>query len=476
MTKDTRPNATLTDWLGVSDDPNWRVARPLGPLLTVVVAVLFVLALVSAFVVLGRTIFAGGEVSLGVGGLVVALLGAPFVIWGTVLKHQTVMFQKEGHMTDRINKAVEQLGAEKVVKKIIDGETQETSEPNIEVRIGAILSLERIAQDSTRHDKGRDHVRVMEILCAYIKENAPIKDKDEEKRSSLTKAFAENSAKADYAGPDFYDFALHWAGNSPKPRADIELALRVIGRRTGSQIAIEENHPAPDGRYKLDLSDADLRRVDLTGLDFSDANMRGSWLDSALLNGVKFDRANLLYTYFYCASAAETSFVRANLGADFTGAILDRSTFEFFKDDDPSSRFTSYDAGIAGFQYAQLIDAHIKFRGNPRKRTTFIGSQFSGAIMRGSLFDGFSHFHECRWPDLFHDGDKGEKGLAFRNCHLTAEIEDRCTLELCFGDGSVTLADGSGPDGSNWPAHWPKAKLGDIEFNNLLEEWRRLRN
>jgi hypothetical protein len=45
--------------------------------------------------------------------------------------------------------------------------------PNLEVRIGAILSLERIAQDSTRHDSGRDHVRVMEILCSYIRHNAP---------------------------------------------------------------------------------------------------------------------------------------------------------------------------------------------------------------------------------------------------------------------------------------------------------------
>jgi hypothetical protein len=45
--------------------------------------------------------------------------------------------------------------------------------PNIEVRLGAILALERIAQDSTATDEGRDHVRVMEILCAYIRENAP---------------------------------------------------------------------------------------------------------------------------------------------------------------------------------------------------------------------------------------------------------------------------------------------------------------
>ena len=41
------------------------------------------------------------------------------------------------------------------------------------MRIGGLLSLERIAQDSTQNDKGRDHVRVMEILCAYVRENAP---------------------------------------------------------------------------------------------------------------------------------------------------------------------------------------------------------------------------------------------------------------------------------------------------------------
>ncbi|MDZ7906299.1 MAG: hypothetical protein U5N55_11405 [Cypionkella sp.] len=103
--------------------------------------------------------------------LIVAILGAPFLIWSTVIKHQTLRYQKEGHITDRISKAVEQLGAEKTVKK--DEQTVESSEPNIEVRIGGILSLERIAQDSTAHDNGRDHVRVMEILCAYIRENAP---------------------------------------------------------------------------------------------------------------------------------------------------------------------------------------------------------------------------------------------------------------------------------------------------------------
>lgn len=85
------------------------------------------------------------EVSgLGFGTMLAAMLGAPFVIWGTVLKHRTVTFQKEGHITDRINKAVEMLGAEKTVKRreVAEDGTVTTAEetvPNIEVRIGAIL-------------------------------------------------------------------------------------------------------------------------------------------------------------------------------------------------------------------------------------------------------------------------------------------------------------------------------------------------
>ena len=71
---------------------------------------------------------------------------------------------EQGHITDRINNAVQGLGTEKTVKA---GEDEKTA-PNIEVRVGAIYALERIAQDSDR-----DHIQIMEILRAYIRENAP---------------------------------------------------------------------------------------------------------------------------------------------------------------------------------------------------------------------------------------------------------------------------------------------------------------
>ena len=49
-------------------------------------------------------------------------------------------------ITDRINAAVLGLSAVKTVKVTEDGQVVERTEPNIEVHIGAILALERIAK------------------------------------------------------------------------------------------------------------------------------------------------------------------------------------------------------------------------------------------------------------------------------------------------------------------------------------------
>ena len=125
---------------------------------------------------------------------IAALLGAvalsatiPFQLIKVWVNERLAKTTEQGHMTDRITKAVEQLGAEKTVKlhredsarkklyEKVDGKLDykkpiitETTEPNLEVRLGAIYALERIAQDSLR-----DHITVMEILCAYVRNNAP---------------------------------------------------------------------------------------------------------------------------------------------------------------------------------------------------------------------------------------------------------------------------------------------------------------
>jgi hypothetical protein len=67
---------------------------------------------------------------------------------------------KEGQVTERFTKAIQQLGA-----------TDDKGKPKLELRLGGIYALERIARDSER-----DHWPIMEILTAYVREHAQWKE------------------------------------------------------------------------------------------------------------------------------------------------------------------------------------------------------------------------------------------------------------------------------------------------------------
>ena len=85
------------------------------------------------------------------------LIAQSIRVWTNERQTRTI---EQGHVTDRLTRAIEQLGAEKTARRILkdaDGNEVrkdnvpvviETSEPNLEVRLGAIYALERIAKDS----------------------------------------------------------------------------------------------------------------------------------------------------------------------------------------------------------------------------------------------------------------------------------------------------------------------------------------
>ena len=65
------------------------------------------------------------------------------------------------------------------------------------------------------------------------------------------------------------------------------------------------------------------------------------------------------------------------------------------------------------------------------------------------------------------------RGAAAMSVDFTSIPEVADHLEGMFGDGSVTLPGGRGPDGGDWPGHWPRHKLDPAEF---YEEWRKWRD
>jgi len=489
---------------------------------------LFILTICAAYVGLWQAIYPkpgaspAGQSSLGFGALLAALLGAPFVIWGTWLKYQMVGYQRESHITDRINTAVEMLGAEKTVKqrsKDDAGKTVTTEEtlPNIEVRIGAILSLERIAQASTTHDRGRDHVRVMEILCAYVRENSNARkpkdslrqlwDRESEGGMDGSELSAEQFMERYELDPESFEWVTSinglqaWAQQLEVPRVDVLLALRVLGRRTIDQRKVEAAWPDPPGEttvwpfdipcpglpeqpdkapvttqalsafrvelqswkdqiwqyngYRLDLSGANLQGADLSARrpDRSDAVFSG-----ANLAGGRVEGANLTGIRMEGANLQQARLDGAWLyDARLDGALLWRSRMEGA--DLILARMRGADMQEARMEGSYLYDARMP------------GASLRSARMKGAKLD----FARMEWADLTEAvmddatefGAVTFHGAAFRSIDLGEARITQEQVNAAFADGSVKL-----PKRHNRPAHWPIWVLPDPEFDNEWAKWR----
>lgn len=229
------------------------------------------------------------------------LIGAPLAIHRLYTVERQTKATEEGLVTDRINKAVEGLGAEKTIKrqrineagkrvyeKGQDGNpdfskpvTEEVTVPNLEVRIGAIYALERISQDSLR-----DHIQIMEILCAYVRENSPESRLD----------------------------TVENLDTRPIPREDIQIAITVLGRRTRQQLASERRK-----KFRLDL-----RRTNLSGINFSNLNFNAAIFFQCRLEASIFRNTQLEGTRFHGSVLNYAEF----FGAKLVGTVFDYCTID----------------------------------------------------------------------------------------------------------------------------------------------------
>jgi hypothetical protein len=256
---------------------------------------------------------------------------------------------EQGHVTDRLTKAVEQLGAEKTVKRVLrdtDGVevrdernapiTVETTEPNLEVSLGAIYALERIARDSER-----DHVTVMEILCAYVRENAKARDAQPPPLADLPEREDGESFDArSIVLKERSELVSGFLSQLGPPRVDVQAALTVIGRRGDDRIGLETS-----SGFRLDLRETDLRRADLSGArlegaNLSEARLEGAnlseaRLERAILRGARLEGADLIQARLEWANLSEARLERADLrnadirGSNWAGASNQASPAQF---------------------------------------------------------------------------------------------------------------------------------------------------
>ena len=130
---------TFLEWLGLTDRPDFSKARPLGVAISVLLILLWVLALAAAVAVLLGS-FGAGEVGLGAGGLIVALLGAPFLVWSTIIKHNTLAVSRQNLalsetalFNDKVDAALQGLYARRQITRVITVEGDEKAGPEEKV-------------------------------------------------------------------------------------------------------------------------------------------------------------------------------------------------------------------------------------------------------------------------------------------------------------------------------------------------------
>ena len=186
---------------------------------------------------------------------------------------RTFALAREGQITERFTRAVEQLADEK-----------------LDIRLGGIYALERIGQDSKTH-----YEPVMEVLAAFLRENTRWRREKATEKAEETPQEPEQPR-----GP-------------LRPTADFQAVATVLGRRNRS-------HERPD--YRLNLN-----RVDLSGANLAEANLTKVDLFQANLIKAEFFQADLTEANLTEANLTEADLSQANLSkADFTQAVLSQAT------------------------------------------------------------------------------------------------------------------------------------------------------
>ena len=264
--------------------------------------------------------------------ILTAWVGVFFLVWRTRIADKQTQINQESHYTELFTKAVEQLGA---VREVHGKEP----EPALEIRIGAIYSLERLAKDSER-----DYGPIIETLAAYIREHCRGPESFNDKNLS--------GDELKQARQKWVDSLLK---NPPANRSDIAAALTVLSRREKNRnwTSTSEDETQPDFTG-TNFQGATLWNKS-EGLTREGTNLRLAYLDSANLMEANLSGANLSH-----ANLSGTNLSKANL----SDAILIRADLS--------------DANLRG---ANLSDAAVLTRANI-SGAELMGANLSGAVLR----------------------------------------------------------------------------------------------
>jgi uncharacterized protein YjbI with pentapeptide repeats len=299
--------------------------------------------------------------------LVVLILGALAGAVALYLLRSSTRERREENrervLIERFMRAVDQLG-----------------HPALDVRLGGIYSLERLARESPEH-----HPPIIEILAAFVREHAPWPTQGSGRAGNGARPGA---AAAGGRGGEV----------RPRPATDVQAALTILGRRL-----LEQDTDAPlflsytglagatlTGAHLerallsgANLEGADLFKAHLTAADLEGASLRGAGLLLASLNETVLWGANVEGARLYGANLEGAALKGANLKhAGLTGASLKDAGLH-------GAVLTGADLTGANLEGAGLEGAHLE------------GANLQGANLRGAVLLNAIYDDATIWPGGF---------------------------------------------------------------------------
>ncbi len=264
-----------------------------------------------------------------------AIIGYIFATGRNIMLDSQNKINAQAQITESMVQAIAQIGA-------VNG-----SEPNIEVRLGGLYSLQRIMQDSEERE-----LSILKILYAYVRENL--------KRDKTKQPKQINSLFETYNLPEDIQAALNIISQFNKER-------KAQGKKLLRDNELNFSHTdfSDYSLKRMDFSDAILENANLSGTDLYQANLSGAFLHGANLSGVfgvMFDLSN--------AEFFNTNFSGANLSC-------------MFDSDMGGKTITGVNFANASLSALPLSDKkfiHVNFSNTDLETTDLYGADLSKAV------------------------------------------------------------------------------------------------
>ena len=243
-------------------------------------------------------------------------------------QRRTHELTEQGQVTDRYTKAIEQLGSDK-----------------LDVRIGGIYALGRIASDSAR-----DHPTVIEVLSAFVREHS----------------------------------REHWPPLPGDDQPSVVLPELMIRPDVEAAVLVVMSRNASHDRQRVNLTAANL-----AGANLLYANLAHAILNATILAGAHLAHANLAHVIGYDANLAGADLALADL-ADATLVNATCANVGLLAADLTGAHLTGADLTSADLTNAKL-------RGASLDRANLTNADLTGAKLRHVHFNSAA-LTGAKWP------------------------------------------------------------------------------